>query len=76
MVPHLTHLIPAQRTVHTRHRPQILELLTDHLAQWGCSIAFPELAHMVLLQLRRFAKSSPVERFRRHTRALIEAIDK
>jgi hypothetical protein len=34
------------------------------------------MAHLVLLQLRRFVKISPVERFRRSTRQLIEAIEK
>ena len=29
--------------------PQVQELLCGHLAQWSCSIAFPEFAHMALL---------------------------
>ncbi|KAG1661708.1 hypothetical protein FOA52_002044 [Chlamydomonas sp. UWO 241] len=55
---------------------QVQELLTDHLSQWACSIAFPELSHMSLLQLRRFAKTSTVERFRRSTKQLVDAIDR
>eukprot|EP00798_Chlamydomonas_sp_ICE-L_P022461 gene22461-29576_t len=55
---------------------EVLELLADHLAQWSCSIAFPELSHLVLLQLRRFNKASPVERFRRFVRQFLEAIEK
>lgn len=38
--------------------PQVLELLADHLRQWATSIAFPELSHLTLLALRRFAKVS------------------
>ena len=41
-----------------------MELLADHLAQWSCHVSFPELAHLTLLQLRRFAKATPVDRFR------------
>ncbi|KAG2453202.1 hypothetical protein HYH02_002526 [Chlamydomonas schloesseri] len=43
---------------------QLLEVLAEHLACWSCSIALPELAHVPLLALRRFAKACPVERFR------------
>ena len=31
---------------------------------------------MALLQLRRFVKASPVERFRRSTKQLVDAIDR
>ena len=41
-----------------------MELLADHLAQWGCSVAFPELAHVPLLHLRKFVKACPVDRFK------------
>ncbi|EFJ50433.1 hypothetical protein VOLCADRAFT_88772 [Volvox carteri f. nagariensis] len=51
---------PCQEEVVT----QILELLCDHLATWSCSIAFPELAHVPLLHLRRFIKGCRVERFK------------
>ncbi|MEW5298161.1 MAG: hypothetical protein WDW36_001313 [Sanguina aurantia] len=55
---------------------QALELLSEHLTQWSCSISFPELSHMTLLHLRRFARASPVERFRKLAKALVEAIDR
>ena len=35
---------------------QVIELLAEHLSQWSCSIAFPELAHLPLLHLRKFGK--------------------
>lgn len=41
-----------------------MELLADHLACWGCHIAFPELSFLTLTQLRKFMKATPVERFR------------
>lgn len=41
-----------------------MELLADHLATWGCHVAFPELSFLTVNQLRKFAKHSPVERFR------------
>lgn len=31
---------------------QVLQLLAEHLAQWSCSVAFPELSHLTLLQLK------------------------
>ena len=34
---------------------QVLELLAEHLAQWSCSIAVPELLHLPLLHLPKFA---------------------
>ena len=43
---------------------QIMEQLAQHLGQWSCSVAFPELAHLTLVHLRRFVKSTTVERFR------------
>lgn len=36
----------------------LLLALADHLAQWSCHVAFPELAFPVLVRLRRFAKAS------------------
>ena len=32
---------------------QVLLLLAEHLAQWATSPAFPEMSHLVLLQLRK-----------------------
>lgn len=43
---------------------QVVEVLADHLAQWSCSVAFPELAHVPLLHLKKFSKACPVERFK------------
>ncbi|BDA42546.1 Nucleolar complex protein 2 homolog [Coccomyxa sp. Obi] len=54
---------------------QVMELLATHLAQWACSAAFPELAHCVLQELRRFAKNTTVERFRLAAKALISALE-
>ena len=39
-------------------------------------MAFPELAHLPLVQLRSFAKSCKVERFRTASRALADAIQR
>ena len=43
---------------------QVLELLAEHLSSWGCHIAFPELSYLTLTQLRKFMKTTPVDRFR------------
>ena len=42
----------------------MLQLLAEHLTQWSCSVAFPELAHLTTVQLRSLAKALPAERFR------------
>lgn len=55
---------------------QVMELLAAHLAQWSCHVAFPELAHLPMAQLRRFAKATSVERFRRSARQLADAIER
>lgn len=55
---------------------QALELLADHLSQWACHVSFPELANLPLAQLRRYAKTTPVERFRKSTRQLADAIER
>eukprot|EP00850_Spirogloea_muscicola_P008463 SM000045S16208 [mRNA] locus=s45:265031:270301:- [translate_table: standard] len=49
-----------------------LELLAAHLAQWAYSIAFPELALVPLISLRRFMKGTTVDRFRRQAKQLID----
>ena len=54
---------------------QIMELLAAHFAQWACSMAFPEMAHLPLQQLRRFAKQCKAERLRSATKALVAAMD-
>lgn len=45
-------------------RAQVMELVTEHLAQWACSVSFPELAHVPLTALKRFIKTSAVDRFK------------
>lgn len=45
------------------------------MAQWACSIAFPELAHMPMLQLRRFAKKTTVSRFGAGAKGLLAAME-
>lgn len=60
---HITHIV----AVHT----QVLQLLAEHLAQWSCSVAFPELGHLTSVQLRALAKALPAERFRTQVRIAI-----
>ncbi|GAB4817038.1 hypothetical protein N2152v2_004084 [Parachlorella kessleri] len=55
---------------------QVVELLADHLSQWSCHVAFPELAHLTLVQLRRFCKATPVDKFRRPVRQLVDVIER
>lgn len=47
-----------------RRPAQVMELLAEHLGCWGCHIAFPELAFLTTSQLRKFMKTSPVDRFK------------
>ena len=54
---------------------QMMELLAAHFAQWACSMAFPEMAHLTLQQLRRFAKQCKAERLRTPTKALVAAME-
>ena len=54
---------------------QVLELLAGHMAQWACSVAYPELAHVPMLQLRRFAKKTAVPRFSSAAKALVAALE-
>lgn len=54
---------------------QVLELLATHLGQWACSIAYPELAHVPMLQLRRFAKRTTVARFSSAAKGLVSALE-
>ncbi len=53
-----------------------MELLADHLRQHACSVAFPELCHLPLAGLRRFSRASPVERFRKAVKGLVDAVEK
>lgn len=55
---------------------QAMELLAEHLAQWAYSPAFPELLHVPAAQLRAFAKATPVERFRKQARSLLDAAER
>ena len=53
----------------------MLELLANHMGQWACCVAYPELAHIPMLQLRRFAKKTTVARFSSAARALVSALE-
>eukprot|EP00958_Prasinococcus_capsulatus_P016215 scaffold1786_cov398-Prasinococcus_capsulatus_cf.AAC.6 len=46
------------------------------MAQWSTHVSFPELGLMVCYQLRRYIKKSPVDRFRRAAKKLVENIEK
>ena len=50
------------------------QLLAEHFGEWATHISFPELAHPTVLQLKRFLKASPVEKFRRQVKQLAEAM--
>lgn len=52
----------------------VVDQLTEHLAQNSYSIAFPELAVVPLVQLRRLVKDTKVDRFRRQVRQLVEQV--
>lgn len=49
-----------------------MELLAEHLGCWGCHIAFPELSFITVSTLRKFMKTTPVERFRQVPPHLVE----
>ena len=53
---------------------QSMELLATSLALSARSPAFPELAHLPSLALKRFIKAATVERFRSQARLLLDAI--
>lgn len=55
---------PPLHPPHLPARPQVMELLAEHLGCWGCHIAFPELAFLTTAQLRKFMKATPVDRFK------------
>lgn len=59
--PHPPHIPPTSPPLPL---VQVMELLADHLSQWACHVSFPELAHLTTLQLRKFVKATPVDRFR------------
>lgn len=51
-----------------------MELLATSLALSARSPAFPELAHLPSLALKRFIKAATVERFRTQARLLLDTI--
>ncbi|KAI3438608.1 hypothetical protein D9Q98_001031 [Chlorella vulgaris] len=55
---------------------QVMELLAEHLACWGCHISFPELSFLTVSQLRKFIKNTPVERFRKSAKQLVDTVEK
>jgi nucleolar complex protein 2 len=52
----------------------VVEQLTEHLAQNSYSVAFPELAVVPLVQLRRLIKDITVDRFRKQFKVLVEQV--
>lgn len=52
----------------------VVEELTEHLAQWSCSIAFLELSFIPSVRLRNFSKSTKVDRFRKEIRRLTRQV--
>ncbi|XP_062172581.1 nucleolar complex-associated protein 2 isoform X2 [Alnus glutinosa] len=53
----------------------VIEEIAEHLAQWSYSVAFFELSVIPLDRMRRFCKSSKVDRFRKEMRRLIRQIE-
>lgn len=53
----------------------VVEELAEHLTQWSYSVAFFELAFILLIRLRSFCKSTKVERFRKEMKQLIRQIE-
>ncbi|MCO5596819.1 hypothetical protein L7F22_050889 [Adiantum nelumboides] len=52
-----------------------IEQLAEHLQQWSYSVAFPELALVPVLGLRRFVKATKVDRFGRQLKQLVDHIE-
>lgn len=52
----------------------VVEELAEHLAQWSYSVAFFELSVVPLDRMRRFCKSTKVDRFRKEMRHLIRQV--
>lgn len=52
----------------------VIEEIAEHLAQWSYSVAFFELSVIPLDRMRRFYKSSKVDRFRKEMRHLIRQV--
>ena len=51
-----------------------LDLVAQSLAQWAYHPALPELAHLPVRELRRFAASTPAPKFHRAAAALADAV--
>eukprot|EP01025_Chloroclados_australasicus_P056196 TRINITY_DN6911_c0_g1_i1.p1 TRINITY_DN6911_c0_g1~~TRINITY_DN6911_c0_g1_i1.p1 ORF type:complete len:742 (-),score=101.51 TRINITY_DN6911_c0_g1_i1:287-2512(-) len=64
----------------TKVQQQVMEetllLLAQHLAQWSYSIAFPELCHVPITLLKKFMKTSSVQRFKNSVKNLVDVIQK
>ena len=54
---------------------QTMEVLAGALALYARNPAFPELSHLPILSLRKFIKSSPVDKFRSQATLLVHAVD-
>lgn len=52
-----------------------MELLAGSLALWAYNPGFPELVHLPLVALKKFVKGSPVERFRRQAKLLVDSVE-
>lgn len=52
-----------------------MEVLAGALALYARNPAFPELSHLPMLSLRRFIKSSPVDKFRSQATLLVHAAE-
>ncbi|MCO5547204.1 hypothetical protein L7F22_000649 [Adiantum nelumboides] len=52
-----------------------IEQLAEHLQEWSYSVAFPELALVPVLGLRRFVKATKVDRFGRQVKQLVDHIE-
>lgn len=53
----------------------VTEELTEHLAQWSYSVAFYELSFIPSVRLRKFCKSTKVDRFGREMKQLISKVN-
>eukprot|EP00252_Welwitschia_mirabilis_P010252 TRINITY_DN23432_c0_g1_i1.p1 TRINITY_DN23432_c0_g1~~TRINITY_DN23432_c0_g1_i1.p1 ORF type:complete len:802 (+),score=168.31 TRINITY_DN23432_c0_g1_i1:173-2578(+) len=53
----------------------VLDLLTEHLAQWGYHVAFPDLAFPILIRLQRFHERTSIDKFQRQVKQLIDQIE-
>ncbi|KAH9312831.1 hypothetical protein KI387_027866, partial [Taxus chinensis] len=54
----------------------VLNHLAEHLAQWSHDVAFPELAFITLIHLRRFHEKTNIDRFRRQVKQLMDQVQR